>query len=92
MGRAEYSDLVGKTAQGRKRAAGALLGALQRGCNRCLPIPDEEWMPPISSLLYKVRFYYKAASSATEFWEKAAKRWSKQVDKFAEPSPLRRPP
>jgi len=49
-------------------------------------------MPPISSLLYKVRFYYKAASSATEFWEKAAKRWSKQVDKFAEPSPLRRTP
>jgi hypothetical protein len=85
MGRAEYSDLVGKTAQGRKRAAGALLGAL-------LTIPDEEWMPPISSLLYKVRFYYKAASSATEFWEKAAKRWSKQVDKFAEPSPLRRTP
>ena len=50
------------------------------------PIPDEEWMPPIDSLLYKVRFYYKSASTAQEFWEKSAKRWSKDVDKFAEPS------
>ena len=28
------------------------------------PIPDEEWMPPIESFLYKVSFYYKAASNA----------------------------
>ncbi len=50
------------------------------------PIPDEEWMPPISSLLYKVQFYYKAASSALEFWISESKLWSKDVDKFAEPS------
>ena len=29
--------------------------------------PDEEWMPPIQSLLYKVQFYYKA-SSTQDFW------------------------
>jgi hypothetical protein len=50
------------------------------------PIPDEEWMPPIRSLLYKVEFYYKGSSNPTEFWITAAKRWSKDVDKFAEPS------
>ncbi len=50
------------------------------------PIPDEEWMPPIGSLLYKVQFYYKAASSALEFWISESKLWSKDVDKFAEPS------
>lgn len=49
------------------------------------PAPDEEYMPPIRSLLYKVFFYY-SAGSAQEFWSKAAKGWSKDVDKFAEPS------
>jgi len=48
--------------------------------------PDEEWMPPIRSLLYKVRFYYESATSAQEYWMTAAKSWSKEVDSFAEPS------
>jgi hypothetical protein len=50
------------------------------------PIPDEEWMPPIRNTLYKVIFYYKNASNATDFWIESAKRWSKDVDHFAEPS------
>ena len=50
------------------------------------PIPDEEWMPPISSFLYKVQFYYKAASDEKAFWMSESKLWSKDVDKFAEPS------
>ncbi len=49
-------------------------------------IPDEEWMPPVESFLYRVFFYYKAASNANEFWVSEAKLWSKDVDKFAEPS------
>jgi hypothetical protein len=49
-------------------------------------IPDEEWMPPIQSFLYKVNFYYSFAHNATEFWMSEAKLWSKDVDKFAEPS------
>jgi hypothetical protein len=48
--------------------------------------PDEEWMPPIRSLLYKVQFYYKAATSTAQFWVDDAKLWSKDVDRFAEPS------
>jgi hypothetical protein len=48
--------------------------------------PDEEWMPPIGSLLYKVRFYYKAAANAQAYWESEGKYWSKDVDRFAEPS------
>lgn len=50
------------------------------------PTPDEEWMPPIQSLLYQVNFYYKSSSNMTEFWMNEAKRWSKDVDHFAEPS------
>jgi hypothetical protein len=50
------------------------------------PAPDEEWMPPIQSFLYKVFFYYKAASSPEGFWITDAKLWSKDVDHFAEAS------
>jgi hypothetical protein len=50
------------------------------------PTPEEEYMPPIESIRYKVFFYYKAASSAQEFWINDAKLWSKEVDHFAEPS------
>jgi transglutaminase-like putative cysteine protease len=50
------------------------------------PIPDEEYMPPIDSFLYKVFFYYKSAGTADEFWATEAKDWSKDVDKFAEQS------
>jgi hypothetical protein len=49
-------------------------------------IPDEEWMPPIRSFLYKVNFYYSFARDANEFWMSESKLWSKDVDKFAEPS------
>jgi hypothetical protein len=48
--------------------------------------PDEEWMPPIKSYLYKVQFYYMAASNAGDFWINEAKFWSKDVDHFAEPT------
>jgi hypothetical protein len=50
------------------------------------PIPEEEHMPPIRSLLYKVSFYYSYSNSASDFWVSEAKLWSKDVDKFAEPS------
>ncbi len=52
-------------------------------------IPDEEWMPPIESLLYKVRFYYRSAIDpldVDDYWKAEAKLWSKDIDHFAEPS------
>ena len=48
--------------------------------------PDEEWMPPIQSVLYKVVFYYRSAYNADDYWMSEAKRWSKEVDRFAEPT------
>ncbi len=50
------------------------------------PTPEEEWMPPIQSVLYKVDFYYSYAHDAGAFWANEVKLWSKDVDKFAEPS------
>jgi hypothetical protein len=54
------------------------------------PTPDEEWMPPISSMLYHVQFYYMSAFTTGDFWQGEAKRWAKEVDHFAEPTkPIR---
>jgi hypothetical protein len=50
------------------------------------PAPNEAWMPPLDSLLYHVRFYYMSAYSSGDFWVTEAKRWSKDVDHFAEPT------
>jgi hypothetical protein len=54
------------------------------------PAPDEEWMPPINSFLYSVKFYYKAAGNTVDYWISEAKSWSRDVDHFADPSkPIR---
>jgi hypothetical protein len=50
------------------------------------PAPEQEWMPPTKSLLFQVLFYYKFASNNQDFWVSETKLWSKDVDRFAEPS------
>jgi hypothetical protein len=72
-----------------KRGAG---GQLSLDVADIAPIPDEQWMPPIESFLYKVHFYYggSALNSVDDFWQVAAKNWSKDVDRFVEPTkPIR---
>ena len=49
------------------------------------PAPDEEYMPPIKSLTYRVLFYYSSYRSVDEFWKGEGKRWSKEGDKFIGP-------
>jgi Domain of Unknown Function with PDB structure (DUF3857) len=62
------------------------LGSLSVDVNDVPPIPEEEWMPPIQSVLYKVDFYYKGAESSDEFWVNESKHWAKDVDHLAEPT------
>lgn len=50
------------------------------------PSPDEEFMPPIQSLLYRVGFFYSDAVDSRSFWLEEVKLWSKDVDQFAQPS------
>ena len=47
------------------------------------PAPEEEWMPPIQSALYKVGFVYCYDKSAFTYWMDEVKLWSKDVDKIA---------
>jgi hypothetical protein len=48
--------------------------------------PQEDWMPPVESYLYKVRFYYKDKNDTLHWWLEASKRWDKRVMHFADPS------
>jgi hypothetical protein len=50
------------------------------------PIPYEEWMPPIQSVLYKVLFYYDESYTAEAFWLTAGKQWQREVNHFADPN------
>ncbi|HEX8710745.1 MAG TPA: DUF3857 domain-containing protein [Terracidiphilus sp.] len=49
------------------------------------PVPNEEYMPPVGVLPYRVRFYY-STQSPKEYWPLAADAWSKEVDKLVKPS------
>lgn len=47
------------------------------------PIPHEQWMPPLNSVLWRVSFYYAAYYNGQQFWADAGKRWGKETQRFA---------
>jgi hypothetical protein len=47
---------------------------------------EEEYSPPLGSYSYRVLFYYSPQSTGEAFWKDEGKTWSKEVDRFAEPS------
>ncbi|HEY6375504.1 MAG TPA: DUF3857 domain-containing protein, partial [Edaphobacter sp.] len=49
------------------------------------PAPEEEYMPPISSLSFRVLFYYSPYRTGEEYWKGEGKHWSKLSDKFIGP-------
>ena len=51
------------------------------------PVPDEEYMPPTSSLTYRVLFYYSAYRSGEEYWKDEGKHWATLTDKFINSGP-----
>ena len=51
------------------------------------PVPSEDFMPPVSSLSYRVLFYYTPYRNGLDFWKNEGKYWSKMHDKFIGPGP-----
>ncbi len=49
-------------------------------------IPDEDFSPPLQSFSYRVTFYLASAGDEADFWREEGGYWSKNVDKFADPS------
>jgi hypothetical protein len=50
------------------------------------PDPDEDWMPPLNTLRWRVEFYYTQFGSAKEFWDEAGKQWADTVKDFTNPT------
>jgi hypothetical protein len=46
------------------------------------PMQEEEYMPPMNSLTYRVLFYYTLAKTTDEYWREEGKYWSRDIDKF----------
>jgi len=49
-------------------------------------VPQEDWMPPINTLKWRVEFFYTKFSSSQEFWDYAEKNWADVVRGFIEPT------
>jgi len=47
------------------------------------PLPREQWMPPLESQRYEVRFYFSAVTSVSAYWNSEGSYWLKDVDRFA---------
>jgi hypothetical protein len=52
------------------------------------PAPEEEYMPPMRSVTFRVLFYYTIARSADDYWRTEGKYWSKETDKFIDAGKL----
>ncbi len=53
-------------------------------------IPEEEFSPPLDSFSYRLLFYYSPAFTGADYWKGTGKEWSKDVDRFANPTdPIR---
>ncbi len=50
------------------------------------PLPDDDWMPPLNTIKWRVKFYYTNYESGGAFWEAAGKRWAKEVKEFTNPT------
>jgi transglutaminase-like putative cysteine protease len=58
---------------------------LELNIHDVVPAPDEEYMPPLGSLTYRVLFYYSPYRTMDEFWKNEGKGWAKTNDKFIGP-------
>jgi hypothetical protein len=52
------------------------------------PMQEEEYMPPMGSLTYRVLFYYTLARTTDDYWKEEGKYWSRDIDKFMSPNKL----
>ncbi len=49
-------------------------------------IPHEDYLPPFRESQYRLVFYYSPFRTSAEYWKTEGKYWSKDFDRFANPS------
>jgi len=50
------------------------------------PEPDDDWLPPLNTLRWRVEFYFTLFNTADAFWEDAEKNWATWVQDFTKPT------
>ena len=50
------------------------------------PMPDEDWMPPMNTLRWRVEYYYTNAKTPAKYWADTGKLWAKVVEDFTDPT------
>ena len=45
-------------------------------------LPDEDWMPPLNTFRWSVKFYYTSANSGAGYWQSEGKYWTRDVEHF----------
>ncbi len=51
------------------------------------PLPDEELMPPLNLVRWRVQFYLTEFATTGAFWDNAAVQWGKTADEITKPTP-----
>jgi Domain of Unknown Function with PDB structure (DUF3857)/Transglutaminase-like superfamily len=49
-------------------------------------LPDDDWMPPLNTLKWRVSFFYTTYKSGEEFWKEAGKTWGTVVREIVNPT------
>ncbi|HWA93595.1 MAG TPA: DUF3857 domain-containing protein [Terracidiphilus sp.] len=50
------------------------------------PVPDEEWMPPLNLVTWRVIFLYTPYKSSAEFWKATGKSWAQTLKETTKPT------
>jgi len=69
-----------------KKLAPNTLGQFSLKLTDVPPLQIEDWMPPIESRRYQVKFYMTAQTSGADYWRDETKEWLEEVNRFAEPT------
>ncbi len=51
-----------------------------------VPLPDEDWMPPLNTFKWRVSFFGTTFKTTQEYWEAAGKVWANFVHDFTNPT------
>ena len=50
------------------------------------PLPSGDWLPPLNAVRDRVIFFYTNVNSGAEYWDREAKYWTKNAERFTSPS------
>jgi hypothetical protein len=49
-------------------------------------LPDDDWMPPLNTIKWRVSFFYSTAASGPVYWARAGQLWADFVREFTKPT------